>query len=203
MDRALAKVSAAGGSVIAGPEEMPGAARSARCADPAGAAFRLWEPRGHTGVQRANEDGTWNMSELATPDLEAAKAFYGAVFGWVVDTVTFGDQTGYMVRMPGYGDFLEQFEPGIRERQGQAGVPPGYEDAVAWMSDLAAGTDTEPPRWGITFAVDDADAVAARATDLGGTLVVPPFDAGPGVRLAILRDPAGAVFTINRYGPPA
>lgn len=143
------------------------------------------------------------MSELATPDLEGAKAFYGAVFGWGVDPVDFGGEIGHMVRMPGYGDFLEQFEPGIRERQAEAGVPPGYEDAVAWMSQLAGDAAAEPPQWGITFAVDDADAIADRAAQLGGSVAVAPFDAGPGVRLAILSDPMGAVFTVNRYGPSA
>jgi predicted enzyme related to lactoylglutathione lyase len=200
LESVLGRVRAAGGRVIAGPDVVAVAARTAACADPAGASFRLWQPDGHTGVQRANEDGTWNMSELPVPDLEAARSFYGAVFGWVVDEVKFGDESGYMVRMPGYGDFLEQFEPGLRERQAEAGVPRGYEDAVAWMSVMST-TAADPPRWGITFAVDDADAVSSRAADLGGSVVVPPFDAGPGVRLAILADPAGAPFTVNRYGP--
>jgi predicted enzyme related to lactoylglutathione lyase len=194
------KVREAGGHVTAGPIEVAGAAAIALCVDPFGASFRLWEPRGHNGVQRANEDGTWNMSDLSTPDLEGARTFYGAVFGWVVDEVDFGGVTGYMVRMPGYGDFLEQFEPGIRERQAEAGVPAGYEDAVAWMSRIG-DPPPESPRWGITFAVDDVDAVVARASALGGQAVVPPFDAGPGVRLAVLGDPVGATFTVNRYSP--
>ena len=202
-ERAATRVREAGGRVVAGPDELPGAARTASCADPAGGAFRLWEPRPHSGVQRANEDATWNMSEIATPDLEAAEAFYGSVFGWVVDTIDFGGETGHMIRLPGYGDFLEQFEPGMRERQAEAGVPPGYEDAVAWMSVVAGEGAAGPARWSLTFAVDDADAIAARAAELGGTVVVPPFDAGPGVRLAMLADPAGAPFTVNRYGPPA
>ena len=142
VDQVAQRVRAAGGDVLAEPVELPGAARIAACTDPAGATFRLWEPRGHFGVQRANEDGTWNMSEIAVPDLEAARAFYGAVFGWVVDAIDFGGETGWMVRMPGYGDFLEQYEPGIRERQAEQGVPPGYEDALAWMSQATA--DTRP-----------------------------------------------------------
>ena len=52
----------------------------------------------------------------------------------------------------------------------------------------------------MTFTVDDTDASAARAAELGGEIVVPPYDAGP-VRVAQIRDPQGAVFTISYYDP--
>jgi len=52
------------------------------------------------------------------------------------------------------------------------------------------------PHWSVTFAVDDADAVAARAVELGGKVLVPPVDTPP-VRSAILSDPQGGVF---KYG---
>ena len=52
----------------------------------------------------------------------------------------------------------------------------------------------------MTFSVDDTDATVARATELGGWIVVPPYDAGP-VRVAMLEDPQGAVFTVSRYAP--
>ncbi len=54
----------------------------------------------------------------------------------------------------------------------------------------------------MTFAVEDTDAVAARAAELGGTVVVAPYDAGP-VREAVLRDPQGARFSVSRYSPQA
>jgi predicted enzyme related to lactoylglutathione lyase len=56
------------------------------------------------------------------------------------------------------------------------------------------------PHWHVTFSVDDTDATAERAVELGGAVVTPPFDAGP-VRMAVVRDPQGAVFTISRYQP--
>ena len=67
---------------------------------------------------------------------------------------------------------------------------------------VASATETpdEPPHWGVTFAVDDADAIAARASELGGEVLVPPFDA-PWVRMAIIRDPQGAVFTASKFVP--
>ena len=51
-------------------------------ADPVGAVFGLWQPKEHIGAQLANEPGTYCWSELITTDLDASKAFYGAVFGW-------------------------------------------------------------------------------------------------------------------------
>ncbi len=58
-----------------------------------------------------------------------------------------------------------------------------------------------PPHWSITFAVDDADAIAGRAAELGGTVLVPPIDA-PWVRVTVIRDPQGAVFTASKFTPP-
>jgi predicted enzyme related to lactoylglutathione lyase len=52
----------------------------------------------------------------------------------------------------------------------------------------------------MTFAVEDANAAAAKATALGGTVLVPPFDA-PWVRMTILTDPQGATFTASRFTP--
>jgi predicted enzyme related to lactoylglutathione lyase len=53
----------------------------------------------------------------------------------------------------------------------------------------------------VTFAVDDADAAAERATELGGEVLVPPMDA-PWVRMTVLRDPQGATFTASKFVPP-
>ena len=50
--------------------------------------------------------------------------------------------------------------------------------------------------------MDDADAAAERATELGGEVVVPPLDA-PWVRMTVLKDPQGATFTASKYVPPS
>jgi uncharacterized protein len=104
---------------------------------------------------------------------------------------------------PGYGDFLAQRDPDVRERQADVGAPGGFEDAVAW---LVAMTDDQfpaetAPHWSVTFAVDDAEAAAERAANLGGRVVVPPFDA-PWVQMTVLSDPEGAVFTASKFVPP-
>jgi predicted enzyme related to lactoylglutathione lyase len=40
-----------------------------------------------------------------------------------------------------------------------------------------------------------------RAAQLGGQVVVPPFDVPP-VRMAVLSDPQGAVFTVSKFSMP-
>lgn len=197
-DEAIARVRDAGGTVIAEPFELSTAGRMAVCADPSGAAFRLWQPGTLKGAQAVNQPGTWNFSELNTNDPDGAKRFYGAVFGWEADEVDFGSITGVMVRLPGYADFLEQFDPGIRQRHADFGAPPGFSECVAWILPLR-GDDTSR-HWRVTFAVDDTDAVAARSRELGGTLLVEPYDIPP-VRSAVIRDPQGATFTANSFNP--
>jgi predicted enzyme related to lactoylglutathione lyase len=57
-----------------------------------------------------------------------------------------------------------------------------------------------PNHWHVYFAVDDADATAAKATELGGSVMVAPFDSPVG-RMAVLTDPQGAVFSIIKPAP--
>jgi uncharacterized protein len=201
-DESATKIGDAGGTVLTEPSDVPGAGRMGVFADPSGAVFCVWQARGNKGAQLVNEPGTWNFSELNTPDPEGAKAFYGAVFGWEASGIgQFGD-SGFW-RMPGYGDFLEQGDPGVRERQADVGAPEGFEDAVAWLVPMAGeeSTDDHPPHWSVTFAVDNADAIADRAAKLGGEVLVPPVDQ-PWVRLAVISDPQGAVFTASQFTPP-
>jgi predicted enzyme related to lactoylglutathione lyase len=135
-----------------------------------------------------------NFNDLYTNDLASAKAFYGAVFGW--DFLEFGGGGG-MWALPGYGDFLEQRTPGLRAGMREMGAPDRFEEVVA---SVRASADGERSRWGVTFAVDDADATAARAAELGGRVVVPPTDA-PWVRTTVIADPQGATFTANKFVP--
>ena len=106
-----------------------------------------------------------------------------------------------MWRRPGYGDHLAERDPDLRRRMADQGAPPGFEDAVAWLMPLGdqAGAG---PHWSVTFAVDDADAAAAKADELGGKVLVPPMDL-PYVRMTVLSDPQGAVFTASKYVPPS
>ncbi len=188
-DETSAKVRAAGGTVLAEPFDIGDSGRMASFADPAGAAFCVWQANTHRGAAIVNEPGSLNFNNLNTGDLDDAQAFYGAVFGWeiILDS---------MWALPGYGDFLEQRTPGMRKGMAEMGAPERFEDVVASVG----VTPDDPPQWGVTFAVDDADAIAARASELGGRVVVPPFDA-PWVRMTVISDPQGATFTASKFVP--
>ncbi len=198
-DDTVAAVTANGGRVVAAPVDIPRAGRTALCADPWGATFGLWQPAENRGAQLVNAHGSWNFSDLRTPDPGRAEGFYGAVFGWVVDPIEFqpGQKT-WILRRPGYGDFLAERDPEIRERQDADQAPDGFADAVAWMDQAAEG---EPAHWGITFAVADADAAFGRAVELGASEVTPLFDTEY-TRMGAVRDPQGAVLTLSEYRPP-
>ena len=192
-DATAAKVWGAGGKVLADPFDVGDAGRMAVLADPDGATFMIWQAKGNRGAAVVNEHGSVNFNDLVTLDLERAAAFYGAVFGW--DLIEIG--TGQAWALPGYGDFLERRNPGMREGMAQMGAPERFEDVVASVRVAGAG---EAAHWGITFGVDDADAIAARATELGGKVVVAPFDA-PWVRMTVITDPQGATFTASKFVP--
>ena len=196
-DGSVAKVREAGGTVIVDALDVGDLGRLAVCADPAGAQFRLWQPGTIKGAQAVNAPGTWNFSELNARDIDGAKRFYGAVFGWEADEVDMGAMAGTMLRLPGYADFLEQFDPELRKRHAEFGAPPGFSECIGWILPLPGD---EAPHWSVTFTVADTDAVVATARKLGATVVVEPYDVAP-VRSAVLRDPAGARFTVNAFNP--
>jgi predicted enzyme related to lactoylglutathione lyase len=203
-DDTAAKVKEAGGNVLQAPFDVLDAARMGVFSDPFGAVFSVWQAYEHKGAQLVNEPGTWNWSDLNTRDPEGSKVFYSRVFGWEPDFVDLGYGDSWMWRVPGYAKVLEVNDPDLRRRQADAGAPAGFEDAIGWMMPMTSDQfpDDVPPHWSITFAVDDTDAVAGRAAELGGKVVVPPFDAGV-VRVAVLRDPGGAMFSVSKYMPPA
>jgi uncharacterized protein len=195
-DETADKVRAAGGQVISEPFDVMDAGRMAVFSDPEGAVFCVWQAKQHKGAQIVNEPGSLNFNSLNTRDLEGAKAFYGSVFGWKV--LDLGGSA--MWQLPGYGEFLERSDPGLRERMTEAGAPEGFADVVAAANPIADDQPDTPAHWGVTFAVDDADATARKAKELGGNVLVPPFDA-PWVRMTVITDPAGATFIASKFVP--
>jgi predicted enzyme related to lactoylglutathione lyase len=196
-DEAAAKVRAAGGRVLTDPFDVGDAGRMAVFADPGGAAFCVWQANRHKGAQLVNEPGSLNFNGLNTRDIEGAKSFYGSVFGW--ETLDLGGSVR-MWQLPGYGEFLERSDPGLRKRMADSGAPEGFEDVVASLNPLAEDEPEVPAHWSVTFAVEDADATAAKAAELGGKVLVSPFDA-PWVRTTVLSDPQGATFIASKFVP--
>lgn len=188
-DEAAARVRSAGGQVLSEPFDVFDAGRMGVFADPEGAVFSIWQPGSHRGSAAVNEHGAVNFNDLHTGDVAAAKTFYGAVFNWT--TI----DAGYpMWALPGYGDHLEQLNPGMREGMKQMGAPEGFEDVVARILPRDGG----PAHWSVTFAVDDVDAIVARVCELGGSVLSEPQNA-PWVRFAVLADPAGASFIVSQF----
>ena len=195
-DEAAVKARESGGRVVSEPFDVMDAGRMAVLADPEGAVFCVWQAKGHKGATVVNEHGSLNFNGLATRDPEGAAAFYGAVFGWK----TLMLPAGVMWTLPGYGDHLEERNPGLRNQMAQMGAPDGFIDVVAALNPIADDDSDTPPHWSVTFAVDDANATAAKARELGGEVVAGPVDA-PWTRSAVIRDPNGATFIASQFVP--
>jgi predicted enzyme related to lactoylglutathione lyase len=196
-DETASKVADAGGKTLMEPFDVMESGRMATFVDPEGAVFSVWQAKEHRGPRIVNEHGSLNFNGLNTHDPGAAKRFYGAVFGWQTLALPGGFE---MWTLPGYGDYLERLTPGLRERIAEMGATPGFEDVVASINPIPEDQPDNPPHWSVTFAVDDADATAAKATELGGQVLVPPFD-GPWVRMTVIADPAHATFIASKFAP--
>jgi hypothetical protein len=189
-DQTAAEVTAAGGTVLTAPFDAGSSGRAAVCADPAGAVFRLWQAVDHPGAQVVNHPGSWNFSHLHAADQDQARQFYSAVFGWQFTDPPFGGWT--WIQVPGYGDHLAAtVDPGIRERQ--ANAPAGFADVVGGLMPAEAGQ----AYWQVTFSVADRDAAVATAGKLGATVL--DESENRFTKLADLRDPQGAQFTVSQF----
>ncbi|MBL0887016.1 VOC family protein [Myceligenerans indicum] len=189
------QVTALGGVVSSPPETVgppggPAAGQMARIVDPQGAPSRLWQAGARLGAQVVNAPGTWNFSNLFTPDVDRALEFYGPLLGWVrTDDLGAG-----MARVPGYGDHLARTtDPGIHERQGHA--PPGFADVVAGIV-----PHDGPAHWSVVFAVSDRDASATTAERAGATVLHSEDSAW--TKEATIRDSFGAEFVLSQFAPP-
>jgi predicted enzyme related to lactoylglutathione lyase len=203
-DEAVSKVRDAGGGVVAEPFDFLSACRMAVFTDPEGAAFSVWEARGHKGARLVNDPGAVVFNGLNTRDVEGARSFYGSVFGWQTAGIG-GGAEGWI--LPGYGDWLErEHHPELRQQMAEAGAPAGFENVVGSIIPIADDQPDTPPHWSVTFATADADATAAKATELGGRVIVPPFDAPWStdtytIRITVIGDPQGVTFTASKFMP--
>ncbi|MFF0297699.1 VOC family protein [Kitasatospora sp. NPDC004615] len=168
VDATAEKITAGGGSLIVPPRDAFDWGRFTVARDPGGAVFCGWQPLTLRGCDVMNEPGALGWVELATRDPKGATEFYPQVFGWSVTI----------------GEMYAQFGLGGRDFGG--------------MMDMADQFPAEvPPYWMPYFAVADVDLSAERAALLGATVTLPPTDVPDGPRLAVLRDPQGAVFGIH------
>jgi uncharacterized protein len=118
--------------------------------------------------------GTFCMVGLATSDPAGAARFYTSLFGWQAEELPAGPAGTFTV---------------LRHR--------GRDVAILYRQMPEARAAGAPPHWTSYISVDDADATAARAGDLGGAAVFrEPFDVLDQGRVAAIRDPAGAIVSL-------
>lgn len=175
-DATTARIEGAYGKVLMAPMDVMGYGRMGVFLDPSDAAFAIWQAGSMSGEDISGAPGSRSWNELRTRDTEGAKSFYGDVFAWRGRDIP-GDSTPYTV-----------FE--IRDA------------AAAGMMPLNAAQPPVdvPPHWMVYFEVADTDATAAKASELGGSVFVPPTDNAAG-RLAVLVDPHGAHFSVIKSNP--
>ena len=128
---------------------------------------------GETMSEQFKQHGAFSWCELMTTDVAAAKAFYTELFGWETEDMAMPDMTYTVVKAGGAA------VGGIMVKPPQAqGIP---------------------PVWGCYVTVDDVDATARTAEQLGGKLLVPPQDIPNVGRFCVIQDPQGAVISAITY----
>ena len=100
------------------PFDVMDAGRMAVFADPEGARVLRLAGEGAQGRADRQRAGSLNFNGLNTRDVEGARSFYGSVFGWQTLTLFGGAE---MWTLPGYGDYLERYDPDIRKQMAEVG----------------------------------------------------------------------------------
>lgn len=168
-DAAVERAKAGGGTVIAGPLDIPDVGRMCVIADPEGAVFSVYQ----AATTGPSSEGTFIWDELMAIDVEAAKRFYGAVVGWTAADMDMGEMGTYTL-LNRAGDV------------NAAGLMPKPADMPG------------PAVWLTYVATDDVDATVARAIDLGASVIVEGMDIPSVGRIAVLSDPTGGAFGLFR-----
>jgi uncharacterized protein len=158
------------GTIMMPPGDVGDLGRMFVGADPTGAAFGVWQAGTNIGAEIVNEPGGITWEDLRSHDPDAARDFYGAVFGY---TYTPMPEAG-----PDYAMFYQ----------------PGGEAPLGGMGGMM-GAEGAPAHWIVYFRVADTDAAVTAAEGNGGTVIAPAFDTTYG-RMAGITDPAGAMFWV-------
>ncbi|NQV06424.1 VOC family protein [bacterium] len=125
----------------------------------------------------AHPAGLFIWVDVAVPDPEAAADFYKSVLGWDAASVSPDPDMGYW-----------NFTLGGKVAAGMGKLS---------EEQVARGI---PPMWSSYIKVDDCEATAAKAAELGGTVMMPPMQIFTSGKMAYLMDPTGAAFAIWESG---
>lgn len=171
-DATANRAESAGAEILMGPMDVMDIGRMAVVQDPTGAAFSVWQSKGHPGSGIVGEPGSVCWNELMTRDAAAAKKFYADVFGYTMDDQPMGNFV-YTILRKG-----ERREGGLMQITPEMGPLPSH--------------------WMIYFSVTDCEGTMEQAKALGGKTIVGPMDVPNVGRFAILQDPQGAAFAVIR-----
>jgi uncharacterized protein len=125
------------------------------------------------GSQLKQAAGNFCWFELGTSDQNAAKEFYAELFGWGYNDMPMPPEMGGV-----YTTWLKD------------------DKDVGAMYQLGPQMEGVPPHWMLYVAVDSADATAAKITELGGELLMEPFDVMDFGRMVAFKDPTGATLSV-------
>jgi predicted enzyme related to lactoylglutathione lyase len=175
-DASAAKVTAAGGTVVAGPFDVDTHGRMAIISDPAGAMFAIWQPKATAGVGVTGVPHTVGWADLSTPNAAAAAKFYGDVFGWKT-------AAGKNMAPAGPDDYAHI----MNGADMIGGIPPASQQQPG-----------VPPHWMIYFEVTSCDTMVAKAKALGASVFVDTMAIGENGSIAVLADREGAVFAFHQ-----
>src|SRR6185312_12797973 len=117
--------------------------------------------------------GSFCWIELATSDQAGAKAFYGALMGWGAQDFPLGP-----------GNFYTMFEHS------------GHTVAAAYTMRPEQRAQGVAPYWMPYISVEDVDSATRRVSELSGTVLAPAFEVLDAGRMAVVRDPTGAAFSL-------
>ena len=120
--------------------------------------------------------GRFVWHELHTGDRPQAVKFYAQLIGWETKDVPMGPGEPYSLCLLSGKDIA-----GITKSKAPAHVP---------------------PHWIPYIGVDNVDASAAKAKELGGKVLGEPMDIPNVGRFAVIADPQGAAFALYKHATP-
>jgi len=169
------RVEELGGTIAMPPMQVVDAGSMAFILDPTGASVALWQKNQHFGASLVNSIGAFCWNELATRDTERAQQFFHELLGWEYEEAP-SPQSQYFV---------------IKNRgRDNGGIIPMNEQG-----------DDMPPNWNAYFTVGDIDRATSQIRELGGQVLVPPFDISIG-RMGVINDVQGAALNIIQMNEP-
>lgn len=171
---AAARIGAAGGQVVFGPDKAGDAGVMVGAVDPGGSVFGVWQAGEHQGFEITEQPGAFCWTDNRTREAAAVDSFYEAVFAYRAEQVGDGQHFDYKVWSLAADPELQ-----IGGRLKLGAQSPGE----------------QPAAFRLYFAVDDCDAAVATVRELGGRVTEEPADS-PFGRLATVADDQGAVFTV-------